>query len=221
MFIRPQVLSTAALNEYFNVDEIEIIFPSNPVITMVPYGANIGRFLSGLAMSLDAVHTFIRAVLAESLPLTATEMLPEWHEALGQRYDPTQTMDYQRRMLDAILTAFGGVTLNNLNAQMHKEMADVDILERVSAGTSSIAGEAECGVDECASVVATTEIDPYNYTISGTVQNDAEAARVASVIAHFAPLHLVPFSVLVILSDTGTTEAGLDICGIAECGYAA
>ncbi len=174
--------------------------------------------MDGLGDYLERVRQFIRAAQAESLPYTATDMLPEWHEALGQRYDATQTPDYQRRMLDAIWTAFGGVQLNKLNLQMHKELADVDVVEIVSAGTSSIAGEAECGAEECNSTVATTEINPYVYMVAGTVQNDTEAARVAAVLAHFAPLHLQAQSSLTILTDSKTAECGLDVCGIAECG---
>ena len=181
---------------------------------------NLGLLTEGLAVSLETARAFLRAVLAESLPWTASAMLLEWHEALGVRYDPTQSVSFQQRMLDAIWTALGSSTLNALNAQLQKELADVLVQEIETAGPSSICGEAECGADECASIVTGGEINPYQYLVSGTVQNDAEAARVASVLAHFAPLHLIAQSSLIILTDTGTTEAGLDTCGIAECGYA-
>lgn len=350
---------------------------------------NLALLVEGLAVSLETVRAFLRAVLAESVPWTAEAMLAEWHEALGVRYDPTQSVAFMQRMLDAIWTALGSSTLNALNAQIHKEMplyeAEVDMCDRgdcesatppmvsgetvpvtsdatwardagwafsgsysykftkisaagtdaridltdsenindmhgflpgqtvtwrfqlhteaallgskvyiyifdyadgawqptgsqglaiydqeitvtrtlrsnctgikvriyvtttaalneyfnvdeieiltlntfgvlvqeiETAGPSSICGEAECGADECASIITGGEINQYQYLVSGTVQDDAEAARVASVLAHFAPLHLIAQSSLVILTDTGTTEAGLDTCGIAECGYA-
>jgi hypothetical protein len=181
---------------------------------------NMGLLVEALAISLEAAQQFIRAAIAENAPWTAQAMLEEWHEALGARYDPTQSASFMQRMLDAIQTAFGSSTLNALNLQLQKELAGVIVQEIETAGSSSICGEAECGADECNSTVTGGEINPFQYLVSGTVENDAEAARVASVIAHFAPLHLIAQSSLTILTDTGTSEAGLDICGIAECGYA-
>lgn len=181
---------------------------------------NMGLLVEALVISLETVRQFIRAAIAESVPWTAQAMLEEWHQALGARYDSTQTAAFMQRMLDAIQTAIGSSTLNALNLQLQKEMSGITIYEIMTAGPSSICGEAECGADECNSIVTGEEINPFQYLVNGTVQNDAEAARVASVIAHFAPLHLIPQSSLTILTDTGTTEAGLDTCGIAECGYA-
>ena len=178
---------------------------------------DLALVMDGLADSLATARLFIRAAWAESLPLTATDMLEEWHAALGQAYDPTQDPEFQRRMLDAIWTAFGGVQLNQLNEQMHKELEDVDISEIYETDTTSVCGVGECGLAETGSTLEGSEVNPFIYRASGTVENDDEAARVASVIQHFAPLHLTPLSVLIILTDTGTAECGLGVVGIAEC----
>ena len=179
---------------------------------------DLALVVDGLADSLARVRTFIRAAWAESLPLTATDMLEEWHAALGQAYDPNQTPEFQRRMLDAIWVAFGGVQLNQLNLQMHKELEDVDISEIYETDTTSECGVGECGLEEAGSTLSGSEVNPFIYLVSGTVENDDEAARVASVIQHFAPLHLTSSSSLIILTDSGTAECGLESCGIAECG---
>ena len=181
---------------------------------------NMGLLVEALAVSLETARAFIRAIIAESVPWTAISMLQEWHAALGVRYDSSQSVAFQQRMLDAVQTAPGNTTLNALNAQIQKELADVTFSEIAYGGTTSIAGESECGSDECNSDVPGTDANPYSYLVSGTVENDAEAGRVISVIAHFAPLHLTATSALVILSDTGTTECGIATCGIEECGYA-
>jgi hypothetical protein len=180
----------------------------------------IGAVIEGLADSLERAHVFILGIISESRPGSATATLPEWHRAFGRRYDPTVPIDIQHRMLSAIHTARGGVTINDLNAQMHKELTAVYFSEIAYGGTTSIAGEGECGMDECYSTVAGADANPGGYLITGIVEDDAEAARVESVIEHFAPLHLEPMSLLTILSDTGTTECGLEQCGRTECGYA-
>jgi hypothetical protein len=181
---------------------------------------NIGAVVDGLGDSLERAHAFIRGILAELRPGSAVSTLPEWHTALGRRYDATMTVAFMQRMLAAVLTARGGVTLQDLNGQMHKELTAVNFSEIAYGGMSSIAYESECGADECNSIIAGTDANPGFYLVSGTVQDNNEAARVISVIGHYAPLHLMPTSSLIILSDTGTTESGLDTCGIAECNYA-
>ncbi len=178
---------------------------------------DLAMLMEGIADTLERARMFLRAGLAESLPLTASDMLPEWHAALGQRYDPTQTLEYQRRMLDAIWTAFGGVTLNQLNAQMHKELPDVDIAEIIETDTTTECGVGELGLAECGSTLVGSEVNPFIYDVAGEVANDVEAARVIAVLQHFAPLHLTPRSSLTILTDTGTAECGLATVGIAEC----
>ncbi len=181
---------------------------------------NLGALVEGLAVSLETVRAFIRGVIAESVPWTAVDMLPEWHTALGVRYDPLQTVAFEQRMLDAIWTALGSTTINAINAQIHKELPGVSVIELFTAGPTSECGLAECGADECNSTITGVDIDPFHYALAGTVMNDAEAARLASILSHFAPLHLIAQSALTILSDNGTTECGIESCGISECGYA-
>jgi hypothetical protein len=176
---------------------------------------NLGKLVQGLAVSLEAARVLIRGLLTESIPWTASAMLAEWSEALGQVYDSTQGDAYNQRKLDAIQTALGSSTLNALNAQVRKEFSTVTISE-VSAG--AIVGAAECGVAECGA--ADGSINPYYYLISGSVANDTYAARVIAICDHFAPRHLSAYSSLTILSDTGTTELGVGLVGKAECGYA-
>ncbi len=170
----------------------------------------LGLLIEGFAMSLERARTFIRGILAESVPWTATAMLPEWHAALGQRYDSTQTVAYQQRTLDAIQTAIGATTLNELSEQLHKELASVNIGEISASPEAAVdeCGVAECGADEFAT-------DPFTYELSGEVEDDVEAARCAAILAHYAPLHLTPDSILTVLSADESSEAGADECMLA------
>ena len=181
---------------------------------------NIGLVVEGLADTLERSRTFLRAAIAESLPGTATSMLPEWHTALGRKYDATMSVANQRRMLKAVHTALGGVGINDLNGQMHKELESVNFSEIAFNGATDECGVAECGGAECNSTVSGLDANPYSFLVSGAVVDDMEAGRVISVLAHFAPLHLQPTSSLIILSDTSTSESGVDQCGISECNAA-
>ena len=181
---------------------------------------NLGLLVEGIGDSLERARTFLRGALAEARPGSSVVLLPEWHAALGHAYDATQPVDYLQRTLKAIHTSRGGVGLNDLNAQIHKELTDVNITEIAYNGPSALCGEAECGLDECNSLLPGSDANPTAYFITGTVQNDQEEARVASVIGHFAPLHLQPMSLLVNISENGNDECGSGKAGIAECNYA-
>jgi hypothetical protein len=177
------------------------------------------KLFDGLGVTLERPRTAARSLLAEARPGTAVLMLPEWCLALGVKYDPTMSIADLQARLDAIDTALADMTLNELNGQMHKERPSVNIMEMMTGNTSEC-GVAECGADECNSTDSGSDIDPYQYLVYGTVQNDTEYARVLSVVQHYAPLHLIMQTSIVNLSASGTSECGVEICGIAECGYA-
>jgi len=166
-----------------------------------------------LGEALEAARLAARKIVAEANPGTATDTLPEWHAALGLQYDETLPLATQRERLENIRLSVGGMTRNQLQEQVTREFSGV-IISEVSA--TSECGAAEAGVEQCAGVEG--DYSPVYFDVSGELNNDAEAARVAAIIAHFAPLHLVPCSSMTILGLTATTESGLAICGIEECG---
>lgn len=170
------------------------------------------NFFAGLALSLDRAKETIDQIRAESRPSTALDTLPDWHHALGVAYDPTLPVARQRAMLDAILTADGNSTKDGLAYQLAKEYDGLTVSE-----TSATA-----------------------FAVDGTVDRIQDARRVGAIVAHFAPLHLVPtvlgFTAATagnpnpippVPSTTGTIKstnafarAGVASCGLARVGKA-
>jgi hypothetical protein len=176
------------------------------------------KLAEGIGATLQRPRDAARSAIAEARPGTAVLMLPEWCDALGIKYDATLPVADMQARLAAQDTALGDLTLNEINEQIHRELPLISVIEITIPAESSIAGEAECGAEECGSEVTGTEINPYQYMLYGTLKDEAEEARLIAIVQRFLPLHLTPQYTITLLSASGTTEAGLDVCGIAECG---
>jgi uncharacterized protein YmfQ (DUF2313 family) len=176
-------------------------------------GGDGSALIAGISKSIERLRVAAFSVVDESRPGTATVMLKEWHEILGQPYDETLPVATQRARLEAFLTSAGGATRPKLQAQIDLEFSGITISE---IKASSEASEDECGVAFCNGTDA--DISPDYYDVSGTLDTDKDADRLACILARFAPKHLISSSSLTVLSATGNAECGLSICGIEECG---
>jgi hypothetical protein len=169
------------------------------------------KLITGLGVGLDRVHDAARMVLDESIPFRALVTLPDWHAALGIPYDSTLPIDSQRIRLDAVWSAVGGMTLNDLQEQVQKEFPGVFI--------SEVSVTSECGLDECGVAVCNGQAGDYSptfYDVTGEVNDDAELMRLGRILDHFAPAHLIANIIVDVLSITATSsEAGDDICGLS------
>lgn len=125
------------------------------------------KLIVGMSVQLQAAKDKIDATILESNPATAVETLPEWHDALGVFYDPTLPMAKQQKMLAAIKTATGNSTKAGLGFQLEKEYPGLTITERPLGAVNE-------------------------YAVDGTVETIQDARRVGAILAHFAPLHLLP-----------------------------
>jgi hypothetical protein len=143
---------------------------------------DLGKLLDGLAVTLERPKTVLRNALAEALPGTATLMLPEWHVALGQPYDPSLPIATQRMNLAAILTTIGGVDIESLNEQIQKELPNCYVAEPTAQ-----------------------EQIPHCYYVNNNLPGltDYEYERLWTILSHYAPLHLQPIEVFDIIFDTG------------------
>jgi hypothetical protein len=168
------------------------------------------KLMDGLGVGLDRVHDAARLVLDESIPFRALVTLPDWHEALGIPYDATLPIDSQRTRLDAVWSAVGGMTLNDLQEQVQKEFPGVYITEVSATG--------ECGVAECGIAICNGQAGDYSptyYDVTGEVNDDSELMRLGRILDHFAPAHLIANIIVDVLSITATSsEAGDCICGL-------
>lgn len=189
---------------------LRLLWPRGHAHRLAGHGSAL---IAALGDVLDTLRDSARSIVSESRPDEASAMLPEWHAALGLRYDPTLPADTQRTRLAATLFSVGGSTRSDLERQIQKEFPDITI-EEVSA--SAVVGEGELGAAVSGGTFG--DIAPGMFDVRGTLNNDTEAERLAAIIQHFAPLHLAPFSKLTILSDSGTSELGVAVTGLAICG---
>ncbi|MBL8966332.1 MAG: hypothetical protein JNG85_04925 [Spirochaetaceae bacterium] len=189
---------------------LRLLWPKGRAHSLAGHGSLL---VDALGENLDALRAAARSVVSESRPDEATAMLPEWHAALGLRYDPTLPVATQRTRLAATLFSVGGATRNTLQAQINKEFPAVIVEERPILRT---VGAAHCGLSRCSA--RTGSFDSSSYLVSGTVANRSASARLAAIIQHFALLHLIPFSNIAIATDTGVARCGASICGVAKTG---
>jgi hypothetical protein len=170
--------------------------------------------ISVLADQLETIRELIRQIPLEANPGTATYTLPEWHEALGQKYNPTLPIADQRIRLEAQRLAIGGMTLYQLQEQVNKEFPGITVSE-VSATAES--GVAESGVMRSGGVEG--DYSPTYYDVAGTLDNDEQVKRLAAILERYAAAHLVPCSSIIVLGATATAESGVGLSGMIESGY--
>lgn len=170
--------------------------------------------IRGIAKSLERARAASDAMIANSKPGTASETtLKEWHAALGQRYDPTLPIATQRARLEAFRTSAGGATVARLQAQINLEFSGVMV--------SEASADSECGLDEAGVSLCNAgdgDISPTYYDITGTVDTEDDVMRLGQIVARFGQVHLIATINVTVLSLSATSEAGLAICGLDECG---
>ena len=177
-------------------------------------GMKSDSLFTALGKVFEEIRTRIRQIPLEANPGTATYTLPEWHDALGKKYNATLPVETQRRRLEAAYLFAGGMTIYQLQEQLDKEFDDITVAE-VSASAES--GVAEAGVSICGAVEG--DYSPKYYDVAGTVANEEELAHLAAVLEHFASMHLSPCSSLTVLGLSATAEAGVGLSGVIELGY--
>lgn len=188
---------------------LSLSFPKGRLWKFIGDAQNL---IIGISLQFQAAKDQIDAAVTESFPGTAVETLPEWHEALGVKYDSTLPIDKQQKMLASIKTASGTATKPGLELQISKEYTGLTLTERPGG-------------------------DPLAYEVTGTVDTIQDARRIGAILAHFAPLHLVPTvfgytaptqgnpnpipptpSTPSILSTQNFARVGVAACGLARVG---
>jgi hypothetical protein len=190
-------------------DALKLLFPRGEAWRRIPQDA----LVTGLGCNLDKLESGAYAIINESRPGTATDTLPEWHEVLGQHYDPSLLIADQRARLESTRLSIGGMTLLQLQDQLQREFPLVFVFE---VTTNSEAGEDECGVAICGAVEG--DYHPTYYDITGEVGDEADEIRIRAILEHFAPAHLDPNVLVTIPGITTSSEAGIAICGLEEAG---
>ena len=152
-------------------------------------------FVEAVELSLERARLFIFGIIAESMPGSATELIEEWHEALGLTYVSTLTTDQQRGRLKAAYTSTGGASLEYVNAQLQLEFPLVMISEVEDGGSFTM-----------------------EYTVTGDILRVSDLPRLYGIIERLVSLHLEPTYGIRVIESLDSAYTGAAITGKAITG---
>jgi uncharacterized protein YmfQ (DUF2313 family) len=199
---------------------LRTLFPKS---FLYQFRGNLGHLTDGISDALTTQKTYTDGVLDESLPSSANSTLPEWYELLGLSYDPTVSLANRQAEARQAYTALGGQHLDYLNSTIQIAFPLV-FITKIQILSDNMVGEAECGEAECEGypswypLPAQDGTEPvFYYLVSGQINDDEQLARLVGLLDRIAPGELQYVLDLVILSETDTSQAGVAVCGLAEC----
>ncbi len=197
------------------------LFPPGHAWTLM--GA-VGDLIDALAESFSRIRTFFRGALTESFPGTAEETLSEWFEALGLKYDPTQSLSDRQARADQAYTSVGGQNKDYLEAQIQKAYPDVSLIE-VDIVIENMVGIGMAGHMQTQSYPNWVVPPPtdgsfpmHHYQVVGEVDDAIDLKGLQNLLERIAPLTHEPVFQITIRNQTATSETGLGMVGLAEVG---
>lgn len=167
--------------------------------------------LCAIGDSFDDVYDKIRETRDNAQPGKATFMLPEWCKTLGVVCG--ENAEATRLEAETVNSSTGGQTASYLNAQIQKAFPNVEVRD---ISISNRTGLAECGMSYCGD--DTGLYSQFYYEVVGFVETDEQITKVSELLQRFAPLHLVPWSNIKVLSATGNARCRVGISGLAITG---
>lgn len=162
---------------------LRLLFPSG-FAWRLP--GQLGTLVDALALSFDRQRLFFRGILAEALPGSAEDMLPEWYGALGIPYDASLDLIVRRARAEAAYSATGGQSFNYLEGRLQAELPNTYIEEAAieDPGVAAIAGIGRAGLMRAGSP------NPLHaFSVLGTVETDEEYDRLVAILWRYFPLH--------------------------------
>jgi hypothetical protein len=148
--------------------------------------------IEALATYLETPHEFLRAVLDESIPGTATLTLDAWLETLNISVAAGASVGTKRAAIIAELTSLGGQSLDYINDRIQISFPNVYIEE--------IPG------------------DPFTYRVAGYYPFSSDFARLWAMLKRLAPLHLTPLLAARSQNDGDVARCGIGRTGIEITG---
>lgn len=158
------------------------------------------RLIEGLSVEIGRLRTFLRDIVAESFPRTATDTLPEWYENLGMPYDATVPLSTRQARAEQQYTAFGGQDIVYLNELLHVAYPNVSI-ERILEffETDNMVGHAETGRAETQDYPSWISPRPTDgretvgyYRVTGTVDSAGDIDAIQLLLDRIAPAEMEP-----------------------------
>ncbi len=197
------------------------LFPPGHAWTLT--GA-LGDLVEALAMSFARIRTFFLGILTESLPGTADDTLPEWFEAFGLKYDPTQTLANRQARADQAYTSLGGQNKDYLEAQIQKAYPDVHLIE-TDVNPENMVGLGMVGdmqVQGYPSWLASPSTDGtfpvHYYRVAGEVNDAIDLRGLENLLDRIMPKEMEPVFEITIRNQTATSEVGLGMVGLMQVG---
>ncbi len=177
-------------------------------------------FIEALSLQFQRVYDYLAKTPGESLPDTATELLPEWYETLGLKYNGTLPISELQAKAKAADTSVGGQTIEYLQGQIDAAGIKVNLYETVVPPESIVGNpSARCGVAKCGGTFV--NVDPgssylWYYLVRGVVDNPTEFTQLVDLLQKLAPAHMEPdfdleFAYLL-------ARCGLATCGVTRVG---
>jgi len=150
----------------------------------------LGTFIDALALNFDRLRLFILAVVSESLPGTAEDMLPEWYEALDLPYDTAIPLIVRQARAANAYSFLGDQSFSQLEGYLQAELPDIYLVESY---TDNEAVSAISGIGESGAMRSGSGNPLHTFSVMGDVDTQEEYDRLLAILAKIFPLHLEPY----------------------------
>ena len=180
--------------------------------------------IEALSLSLDRVKIFLRGILLEANPGTATDTLPEWYAELGLSYDETKILTTRQSRAKQVYSSTGGQNKDYIQGQIQISYPDVAIEEYFTnpenmVGLGMVGDMQVQGYPSWLSVTPTDGSSPVHYyRVIGEVDDISDLYGLKNLLNRIAPLTHEPVYEITIRNQTATSEVGLAMVGLAQVG---
>ncbi len=180
--------------------------------------------IEALSLSLDRVKIFLRGILLEANPGTATDLLPEWYAELGLSYDETKTLTTRQSRAKQVYSSTGGQNKNYIQDQIQISYPDV-VIEEYFTNPENMVGLAMVGDMQVQGYPSWLPVTPtdgsfpvHYYRVIGEVDDISDLYGLKNLLNRIAPLTHEPVYEITIRNQTATSEVGLAMVGLAQVG---
>jgi phage tail protein X len=190
----------------------------------IPIGTKFQAMVDAIAASVEAAKATINDIIIESNPGTSDTTLRQWYAELSLKYDQTLPLATRQALARQAFISIGGQSLDVLNDAIAVAFPDA-FLEVYRGTEDEMCGEGECGDMECSTYPswvpdsAQDGTEPYEfYLVSGELLQPEELTALKNLLDRIAPAEMEPVFTLQVAGDTDTSQCGVAVCGLAECG---
>jgi hypothetical protein len=153
------------------------------------------KSIESASLNKERVKLYLENALIEADPLTATNLIDEWLDALGIKANDDATLWEKRSLANTMYTSIGGQSLDYINGVIHKSFPDVYIEENEESGE----------------LIA-------SFTVLGFFPFSSDIVQVKSILTRIAPLHCEPIYNVRPIYDGDVARCYIGSTGRAICG---